>query len=113
MNHTKIQSLMKNDIPYSDDGSAGKRSQFAEPGSHPFRMADGHRSVRNRVSQDLSQRSNRVLHGKISSIDLVALKNREQVERIHEYLDADLNPVTTYEPISHVNAHPKWVQGLH
>ena len=44
----------------------------------------------------------------LNPIDLVALKNREQVERIHEYLDADLNPVTTYELISHVNAHPKW-----
>lgn len=44
----------------------------------------------------------------LNPIDLVALKNREQIERIHEYIDADHNPVTRYELVSHTNAHPKW-----
>ncbi|MCF8239605.1 MAG: T9SS type A sorting domain-containing protein [Saprospiraceae bacterium] len=44
----------------------------------------------------------------LNPIDLVGLKNREQVERIHEFLDEDLNLIMTYEAISHVNAHPKW-----
>lgn len=44
----------------------------------------------------------------LNPIDLVGLKNREQVERVHEYLDGDFNPVRTYETISHTNAHPKW-----
>lgn len=44
----------------------------------------------------------------LNPIDLVGLKNREQVERVHEYLDADQNPVTTFELVSHTNAHPKW-----
>ncbi len=44
----------------------------------------------------------------INPIDLVGLKKREKVEKIHSYLDLNDNLITTYELISHINAYPKW-----
>lgn len=46
----------------------------------------------------------------IHPIDLVAFRNSEKKESFHLGLDADGNPVTTRELLSHENAYPSWYQ---